>query len=113
MFQFTQEVDISTLCFLPTLERLTITSVSVVGIYLTNLNRKFLISSRTQYMEFSYPVAIESYKFMVPKPDEESRLWGPIRPFQYSVSYIAVFKLFLLPTSNIEILNCRFGGASY
>ncbi|XP_046441836.1 glutamate receptor ionotropic, delta-1-like [Daphnia pulex] len=55
-----KEVDISTLCFLPTLER-------------------------TQYMEFSYPVAIESYKFMVPKPDEESRLWGPIRPFQYSV----------------------------
>jgi hypothetical protein len=52
-------------------------------------------------MEFSYPVAIESYKFMVPKPDEESRLWGPIRPFQYSVSYIVVFKLFLLPMHRI------------
>ncbi|KAK4002271.1 hypothetical protein OUZ56_004111 [Daphnia magna] len=55
-----KEVDISTLCIVPTLER-------------------------AQYMEFSYPVAIESYKFMVPKPGEESRLFGPVRPFQYPV----------------------------
>jgi hypothetical protein len=52
-------------------------------------------------MEFSYPVAIESYKFMVPKPDEESRLWGPIRPFQYSVSKLySCFQI--ISSSHIE-----------
>ena len=46
---------------------------------------------RAQYMEFSYPVAVESYKFMVPNPEEESRLLAPIRPFQYAVSWNLFF----------------------
>lgn len=57
-------------------------------------------------MEFSYPVAIESYKFMVPKPGEESRLFGPVRPFQYPVSDCLKRCLDYLPL----ILNChRYG----
>ncbi|XP_059350480.1 glutamate receptor ionotropic, delta-2-like [Daphnia carinata] len=100
-----KEVDISTLCIVPTLER-------------------------TQHMEFSYPVAIESFKLLVPKPGEESRLFGPVRPFQYStwgcllislISVLVVFTVFAwyyscwnsLPTDHghgaWEILSAKLG----
>ena len=66
-----KEVDISTLCIVPTPER-------------------------ALYMDFSYPVAIESYKLLVPKPGKESRLFGPIRPFENMVtSFIHETNIFL------------------
>ena len=32
-------------------------------------------------MDFSYPVAIQSFQLMVPRPEEESRLYRTVRPF--------------------------------
>ena len=42
-------------------------------------------------MEFSYPLAIESFKLLVPKPEEESHLFAFVRPFQFSVKHYTIF----------------------
>ena len=55
------QIDISTLGIVPTIDR-------------------------SQIMEFSYPLAIESFKLLVPKP-EESHLFAFVRPFQFSVKH--------------------------
>jgi len=37
---------------------------------------------KMRVLDFTSPVVILPYQFLVPQPDEESHLLGPIRPFQ-------------------------------
>ena len=40
---------------------------------------------RIQQFDFTIPTQNDQYRFLVWYPEEESRLWGPIRPFQLLV----------------------------
>lgn len=42
---------------------------------------------RLKEMDFTIPLVITRYRFLVPWPKEESRLLAPIRPFQSMVAY--------------------------
>ena len=37
-------------------------------------------------MDFSIPLIISQFRFMVPWPEEESRLLAPVHPFQTTVN---------------------------
>jgi phage shock protein PspC (stress-responsive transcriptional regulator) len=55
-----QEVDLSAYGYVPTAERI-------------------------QMFDFTIPALYDQYRFMVQYPKEQSRLWGPVRPFQLPV----------------------------
>ncbi len=44
-------------------------------------------AERLRFMDFSNPTSVEQYRFLLPYPNEQSRLWGPTRPFQNTVVY--------------------------
>ena len=69
-------------------------------------------------MEFSYPLAIESFKLLVPKP-EESHLFAFVRPFQFSVKHyhfeitnMIIFCLISL-TSGMVLPDFKFPFSSF
>jgi len=41
-------------------------------------------------MDFGYPTAIEEYALLVPYPEAESLLWGPVRPFHTEVCALEI-----------------------
>ena len=40
-------------------------------------------------MDFSIPIIISQFRFMVPWPEEESRLLAPVHPFQTMVNFVS------------------------
>ena len=45
---------------------------------------------RVRLVDFTGPVAVTRYHLLNPYPKEESRLYGPVRPFQLQVSFAVV-----------------------
>ena len=45
---------------------------------------------RVELVDFSILVEIDHYRFLVRYPDPKSRLLGPIRPFQPTVTFVSV-----------------------
>ena len=45
---------------------------------------------RVELMDFSILVEIDHYRFLVRYPEAKSRLLGPIRPFQPTVTFVSV-----------------------
>jgi hypothetical protein len=44
---------------------------------------------RVELMDFSILVQIDHYRFLMRYPDAKSRLLGPIRPFQPTVTFVS------------------------
>ena len=64
-------------------------------------------SDKMRYMEFAPPSMVMPYQFLLPVPDEESRLLGPIRPFQPTVSVPLVHNFFFSVGDMLSYVMCE------
>jgi hypothetical protein len=45
---------------------------------------------RVELMDFSISIQLDHYRFLLRYPDAKSRLLGPVRPFQPTVTFVSV-----------------------
>ena len=61
---------------------------------------------RVKDFDFTIPVQQDQYRFLVKYPEAESRLWGPIRPFQLPVWICFLFAIMAVILSLSWLMKC-------
>jgi glutamate receptor, ionotropic, invertebrate len=61
---------------------------------------------RVKDFDFTIPVQQDQYRFLVKYPEAESRLWGPIRPFQLPVWIWFLFAIMAVILSLSWLMKC-------
>ena len=62
---------------------------------------------RSQEMDFTYPLNIERFRFLLPYPKEESRLTAIYRPFTWSVSICLISYSIAIRCYNFKLMNLK------